>query len=63
MISRRGFLGMVLALGVAPAIVRAESLMPLWVRRSEMPDSVSTYAGGITWIDTVYPTTEEWREK
>lgn len=35
MLSRRGFLGTVLALGAAPAIVRAGSLMPLWVQRHE----------------------------
>lgn len=31
MVSRRGFLTGMLALGAAPAIVRAESLMRLWV--------------------------------
>ena len=30
--NRRGFLGTILALGVAPAIVRASSLMPLTFR-------------------------------
>ncbi len=30
-VSRRGFLGSVLALGAAPAIVRVSNLMPLWV--------------------------------
>jgi hypothetical protein len=29
---RRGFLGAILAAGVAPAVVKAASLMPLWVR-------------------------------
>lgn len=28
--NRRGFLKSILAIGVAPAVVRAESLMPLW---------------------------------
>lgn len=31
MVSRRGFLTGMLALGAAPAIVRAESLMRIWV--------------------------------
>jgi hypothetical protein len=32
-ITRRGFLGAILAAGVAPAIIRSTSLMPLWVPR------------------------------
>ena len=34
--NRRGFLGSILALGAAPAIVRAESLMTLWVPSQEV---------------------------
>lgn len=36
MITRRGFLTGMLALGAAPAIVRAESLMRIWVPRQEV---------------------------
>lgn len=36
MITRRGFLTGMLALGAAPAIVRAESLMRIWVPRQEL---------------------------
>jgi|LakMenEpi03Aug12_release.lakeMendotaPanAssembly.Ray.scaffolds.fasta_scaffold2345287_1 hypothetical protein len=36
MVSRRGFLTGMLALGAAPAIVRAESLMRLWVPPQEV---------------------------
>jgi len=36
MVSRRGFLTGILALGAAPAIVRAESLMRIWVPPQEM---------------------------
>jgi hypothetical protein len=31
--NRRGFLGAILAAGVAPAVVKAASLMPIFVRR------------------------------
>ncbi len=31
--TRRGFIGSLLAIGAAPAIARAESLMPLWIHR------------------------------
>lgn len=36
MTTRRGFLTGILALGAAPAIVRAESLMRLWVPPQEL---------------------------
>ncbi len=32
-VNRRAFLGAILAAGIAPAIVRASSIMPLWVPR------------------------------
>jgi hypothetical protein len=32
-LTRRGFLGAILAAGIAPAIVRASSIMPLWLPR------------------------------
>jgi hypothetical protein len=32
-VTRRGFLGAILAAGVAPAIVRSTSIMPLWLPR------------------------------
>jgi hypothetical protein len=35
-ITRRGFLTGMLALGAAPAIVRAASLMPIWVPPQEL---------------------------
>lgn len=35
-LTRRGFLGSMLALGAAPAVVRAESLMKLWVPPQEI---------------------------
>jgi hypothetical protein len=38
--NRRGFLGSILALGAAPAVVRAENIMRLWVPREPT-----------TWID------------
>lgn len=34
--NRRGFLGAMLAAAVAPAFVKAESLMPLWVPSKEI---------------------------
>lgn len=37
MTTRRGFLKMAAALVAAPAIVRAESLMPLYIKESLMP--------------------------
>ena len=37
-LSRRGFLGRMLALAAAPAIVRAESLMPIYVPKLYVPD-------------------------
>jgi hypothetical protein len=47
--NRRGFLGSILALGAAPAIVRAESLMSLWTPPAlvwEMsPGDVLTFEG------------------
>jgi hypothetical protein len=39
MLSRRGFLGSILALSSAPFVVRAESLMVLPVRRIVVPQS------------------------
>lgn len=52
-ITRRGFLTSMLALGAAPAIVRAESLMRLWVPPQKLwigydlaalPDELTYYA-------------------
>lgn len=34
--NRRGFLGAMLAAAAAPAIVKAESLMPIWVPKQEL---------------------------
>lgn len=34
--NRRGFLQAILVAGVAPAIVKAESLMPIFVRRGDL---------------------------
>jgi len=46
MVSRRGFLTGMLALGAAPAIVRAESLMRLWVPpQTLMPMEIGRYEG------------------
>lgn len=42
--NRRGFMGSILALGLAPAIVRASSLMPVIAR---IPDSLILYGDGI----------------
>lgn len=36
--NRRGFLGTILAIGAAPAIVRAESLMKIWTPKLVAPD-------------------------
>ena len=33
---RRGFLSAILAAGVAPAVVKAQNIMPLFVRRGEL---------------------------
>lgn len=33
MMNRRGFIGSILALGAAPTILRAASLMPVWIPR------------------------------
>jgi hypothetical protein len=43
--TRRGFLGSILALGVAPAIVRADSLMRIVPREVE----ILTSTDGVTW--------------
>lgn len=42
--NRRSFIGSILALGLAPAIVRASSLMPVIAR---IPDSLILYGDGI----------------
>lgn len=46
--NRRGFLTSILALGAAPAIVRAESLMKLWVPPQEIwvPNGIRSIADG-----------------
>lgn len=43
--NRRGFLGAMLAAGAAPAIVRASSLMPLWVPRVNPYEVIVTVPG------------------
>jgi hypothetical protein len=46
MLSRRGFLGAILAAGAAPAIVKAANIMPVFVRREGggliVPETVVT---------------------
>ena len=42
MTTRRGFLGSILALAAAPAIVRASSLMPVRVFDAEWVDTIGT---------------------
>lgn len=46
--NRRGFLGSILALGVAPAIVRADSLMRI------VPRELGIYTASGTWIRFTY---------
>lgn len=53
--TRRAFLGQCIALGIAPAIVRAESLMPIvgcspWTARSF---GKSRYAGIVEYCETI----------
>ena len=47
--NRRAFLTAILALGTAPAIVRASSLMP--VRRIWVPDDAIIYPNGVWFLN------------
>lgn len=46
--NRRGFLGAILEAGVAPAVVKASSLMPLWLPRANPYEVIVTVGGGNT---------------
>ena len=54
-LTRRGFLLSCLALGAAPAIVRADSLMRVVAKDvGVLRADVHIFAGGITWVDDEY---------
>lgn len=52
MITRRGFLGSILALGVAPAIVRADSLMRIVPRDTTIVQAADLRWANVTARDT-----------
>jgi hypothetical protein len=47
MTTRRGFLGALLAAAVAPAIVRASSLMPIYVPKIILPSYLTLWGDGV----------------
>jgi hypothetical protein len=57
MTTRRGFLGSILALGVAPAIVRADSLMRIVPRETTILSAVDHRMlppGTVTYLDGMF---------
>lgn len=61
--NRRGFLGSILALGAAPAIVSATSLMPIWVPADEVVVPLTSWQGkmwGSQWGEEVGEVKTTW---
>ena len=61
--NRRGFLGSILALGAAPAIVRADSLMRIVPRGTSLVTGAAISTREMRWIIESTPGGEDWARR